>query len=226
MPPPTPSSAPSVPRVVSVDKFCHRQFPLSYASLAAPYGGAKLDLPAQAFESLVNEHLAEAGGEPSLEPGYAPFCKHVFLKNGSPGGARLTGARVSAVPVTPANEHLLRSGYEARTPKELPVLTRFFPPGAIPEEELPVAEFLDVILYSREQINKENKAMGDKPNPEAAPWGVVSIKTQLVDHELPMNPITAMRNALGEEHGGSGKPIDRREYQEAVDFWEKHAIVK
>ena len=52
------------------------------------------------------------------------------------------------------------------------------------------------------------------------------MKPQTVDYELPMNPITAMRNALGEEHGGSGKPIDRKEYMEAVDFWSKHATLR
>jgi len=110
----------------------------------------------------------------------------------------------------------------------LPVLTRFFPAGTVAEEDLPIATYLDVILYSREQIKKENAAMGDEPTSEfdAVPWGVVSVKPQTVDFELPMNPITAMRNALGEEHGGSGKPIDRKEYMEAVDFWDKHAVAR
>ena len=45
-----------------------------------------------------------------------------------------------------------------------------------------------------------------------APWGIVSIKAQDVDYELPMQPITSMRNALGEEHGGSGVPLNRDEY--------------
>lgn len=42
-----------------------------------------------------------------------------------------------------------------------------------------------------------------------APWGIVSIKPQDVNHELPMQPITMMRNALGKEHGGSGVPLDQ-----------------
>lgn len=76
---------------------------------------------------------------------------------------------------------------------------------------LPVGKYLDLILYSREQINKENAAMGNDSNSDA-PWGIVSIKSQDVDYELPMQPITSMRNALGEEHGGSGVPIDRNAY--------------
>jgi hypothetical protein len=53
----------------------------------------------------------------------------------------------------------------------------------------------------------------------------VSIKAQDVDYELPMNPITAMRNALGEEEGGSGIPIDRKAYKDAVDYWKDHAVI-
>lgn len=33
-------------------------------------------------------------------------------------------------------------------------------------------------------------------------YGIVSIKPQDCDYELPMDPITAMRNALGTEYGG------------------------
>ena len=63
------------------------------------------------------------------------------------------------------------------------------------------------------------------PNPETAPWGIVSIKAQDVDYELPMAPITAMRNALGKEEGGSGVPLDRDEYLKAVAYWKDHANI-
>jgi hypothetical protein len=82
-------------------------------------------------------------------------------------------------------------------------------------------------LYSREQINIENAGATTKPrvaiefdtNSETAPWGIVSIKAQDVDHELPMTPITAMRNALGVKEGGSGIPLDRDQYMEAYNYW-------
>lgn len=52
----------------------------------------------------------------------------------------------------------------------------------------PPAAFLDIILYSREQIRKENAAQGnaDRPEQAHAPWGIISVKAQDVDHELPM----------------------------------------
>ena len=138
--------------------------------------------------------------------------------------------------ITKENEHLLVTGYESRTPKELPVLTRWFPKEKIKIEE---AKFLDIILYSREQIKLENEAIGETNDDEGnqiymifllkslkqEPWGVISVKSQNEDFELPMNPITMMRNALGKEEGGSGVFLDRKKYQESVDYWKNHAII-
>ncbi len=67
--------------------------------------------------------------------------------------------------------------------------------------------------------------MGE-PSTSEAPWGIVSIKPQDVSHELPMQPITMMRNALGAEFGGSGIPLDDFSYRASVGFWNKHAPVK
>ena len=109
---------------------------------------------------------------------------------------------------------------------QLPVLTRYFPKELLAEQStLPVAKYLDLILYSREQIKKENAAMGKDSRDSDEPWGIVSIKAQDVDYELPMQPITVMRNALGVEEGGSGKPLKREEYMEAYNYWNRHAIL-
>ena len=83
----------------------------------------------------------------------------------------------------------------------------------------------DCILYSHEQIRKEAAAMG-RADEQDAPWGIISVKPQDVDHELPMNPITMMRNALGAEEGGSGVGLVRAEYDKSVAFWSKHALIK
>lgn len=102
---------------------------------------------------------------------------------------------------------------------------RYFPKNSATAE---VAEYLDIILYSKEQIQKENEAMGEK-DPDAEidyDWGVVYVKPQNGDSELPMDPITMMRNALGKEHGGSGVPIDREKYNKSVEYWGKHALIK
>jgi hypothetical protein len=35
-----------------------------------------------------------------------------------------------------------------------------------------------------------------------------------------------MRNALGEEEGGSGVPLDREKYRESVTFWKENVAIK
>lgn len=198
-------------KALVVDPFCFRQF--AEHSQSKDYSGTVFSMSIQDFEATVNERYSEE----LLKPGYAPFCKHLFVKND------FTDARVNVLPIK-GREELLRTRYEARNDKELPVLARHFPKELV-GDDLPVAQFLDLILYSREQINKENAAQGSPANPETAPWGIVSIKAQDIDEELPMNPITVMRNALGKEEGGSGVPLDRQAYMKSVDYWKDHAVV-
>jgi len=94
--------------------------------------------------------------------------------------------------------------------------------------EPPESKMLDIILYSREQLIKENQAMESKHAAEPilpdAPWGIISIKAQDADHELPMQPITMMRNSMIEE-GGSGVRVDRAQYDASVAYWQDHAPI-
>ncbi|KAI9917094.1 hypothetical protein PsorP6_018066 [Peronosclerospora sorghi] len=195
---------------IVLDSFARRQFD------DKTYMGTQIDFDKHEFVKRVNE-IYEANGK-QLVDGYAPFCKHMFIEN-------FTGARLNTVAITQANAHMLMSDYEARTDYELPVLTRWFPSHSVTPK---VADYLDIILYSREQIQKENEAvdMPSDPLHEDSPWGIVSIKAQDVDHELPMKPITMMRNAIGKEQGGSGVPLDRDEYMKAVEYWKNHAVIK
>lgn len=68
--------------------------------------------------------------------------------------------------------------------------------------------------------------MGETPPDTTAPWGIISVKGQLCDYELPMQPITMMRNALGTEYGGSGVPFEVAKYKESLDFWKEHVSIK
>ena len=157
------------------------------------------DVTAEAFEAYLNAHPPLA-----VLDGYAPFCKLHVHRN-------WTSTRCMAVPITDANRHLLRSDYEARTRDELPVLVRWFE-GV----DAPVAEYLVVILYDRAQLAREGTAID-------AEWGVVGCLYTMTPEELPMAPITMLRNALGVEEGGSGVPLDREAYRRSVAFWSVHA---
>ena len=85
-----------------------------------------------------------------------------------------------------------------------------------------------MILYSKEQVQIEDKAMGyNDPNEHMDyDFGIISVKPTDVAYETPMDPITMMRNALGKEHGGSGVALDREKYLESVKYWSTHALVK
>jgi hypothetical protein len=136
--------------------------------------------------------------------GYAPFCKLHVHRN-------WTVTRCLTVAISDSNRHFLRTAYEARSSEELPVLTRWFE-GVEP----PVATYLLPILYSREQLAKEG-------SPIDAEWGVVGCLYTAEPEEIPMAPITMMRNALGVEEGGSGIALDRTAYRRSVEFWEGNA---
>jgi len=162
-------------------------------------GNTVQDCTPEQFEAYLNEHPPLA-----VLDGYAPFCKLHVHRN-------WTSTRCLTVPVTEANRHQLRSGYEARSCEELPVLVRWFE-GV----QAPVANYLLPILYSRAQLEKEGA-------PIEADWGIVGCLYTAEPEEIPMAPITMMRNALGVAEGGSGVPLDRQAYQRAVAFWEANA---
>jgi hypothetical protein len=157
------------------------------------------DITAVQFECYLNDH-------PPLKvvDGYAPFCKLHVHRN-------WTSTRCLTVPVTEVNRQQLRSAYEGRNSSELPVLVRWFE-GVEP----PVADYLIAILYSREQLAKEG-------SPIDADWGVVGCMYTSDPEEIPMAPITMMRNALGVAEGGSGVPLDQEAYRRSVLYWSAHA---
>jgi hypothetical protein len=147
--------------------------------------------------------------EDGFDPGYMPACKHLWVRN-------TLGVRAGVAPIE-GNEDRLRSGYVARREGELPVLTRW-----LEGVEASLAKYLDIVLYSREHLLTEGIEL-----PLGARWGIVSINAELAHKvETPINPVTQLRNALGKKQGGSGHPLDEKEYQKAVAFWDKWAVVK
>lgn len=157
------------------------------------------DCDAAQFERRLNEEAPA-----TVLPGYAPFCRlHVH--------PNWTSTRCSVVAITHANRQHLRSAYEARSRNELPVLVRW-----LEGVEPPVARYLLPILYSREQMALEG-------SPIEGDWGIVGCLYTMEPQEIPMAPITLMRNALGVAEGGSGVALDRKAYRRSVAFWEAHA---
>ena len=125
-------------------------------------------------EELTTRCNAALAAGSELVPGYAPFCKHLFLAND-------TDTRCGFSPITEDNRHLLRSGYVARRPGERAVLERWFE-GL----EAPRAAWLDVILYSHAQLVAEAADYPDEADVPDCDWGIVSIIATLVAREPPM----------------------------------------
>ena len=198
---------------VKITDFAKRHFD-------SKFGGTKiLDSTPEDFERILSLSISALNLLPTNEysterilPGYADFCKLVVLKN-------FTTAKAGSLPITIENYQYLRTGYSSRSASELPIMDRWFdlPLSA------PTAKYLVVVLYSKEQLDKERKEGEEEFDGD---WGAVAILGQMSAQEEVMKPITMMRNALGIEEGGSGVPIDREAYKKSVDFWSNNATVR
>ncbi len=173
------------------------------------FNGTKItDFTPEQFEFWLNSTPEYFKKEMIWKDGYADFCKHLFVNN-------LTSARMGTAEITDENRSNLRSGYKARRDSELPVLSRWFEgSGAY----VPIAKYLDLILYSKEQLEKEGTIIN-------ADYGIVAILSSMTPDEAPMPPATMIRNALGISEGGSGHPLNREEYMKSVEYWSTHALV-
>lgn len=202
---------------IVLDPFCFKQF-------EASAGAARIDFDQDEFTQRANDFYLAVKDKGGLKEGYAPFCKHLFIEN-------FTNTYSTAIEITPENEKYLKSGYNARRETELAVLERWFEKktleseGAFKEQK---ARFLDLILYSKEQVQEENKDMGtEDPNKDIDyDYALISVKAQDQDHESPMQPITMLRNSLGKDQGGSGVKLEQDKYKESVAFWSKYATLK
>ena len=183
---------------------------------------AFIDYDRTAFVNRINELYNDSNNGIQLIDGYAPFCKHLFVPN------FVNNIPNSVLKINDDNVKYLKSDYVSRRDSELPVLVRWFDKKELNIDGIKIddASYLDIILYSREQINKENKAMNISNDDNKSEWGIVSIKAQNVNFEIPMEPITMMRNGLPLNQGGSGKEIDSDQYRKSVEFWKGHARVQ
>jgi len=182
------------------------------------FGGTKiLDIEPKEFEEFVNTQLFNNYNEiqtlvTKIYDGYAPFCKLVAIRN-------FTDARVGSLPITESNYIYIRHGYSKRREGEFEVSSRWL--------ELPVsapkANYLMLVLYDKEQMDKEamseyNKILAEggvesigleKPELFNGEWGIVAILGQHGYEEEPMKPETFDRNYMPIEFGGSGRKFPK-----------------
>ena len=192
------------PMSISMCRFAERQY-------NADFRGT------QVTPEIVEQLIAMADKPIAEFPGYADFCKILTLSNRHADGEilfptlkALTVKREDAL----ASGGILKTAYESRTPEELPVLVEW-----VEGVEPPPADYIHLILYSGEQMAKED-------DPVDTDWAIVSIGAAVTIEVEPMRPITALRNALGVEEGGSGVAIDREAYRESAAFWSEHVMIR
>lgn len=154
------------------------------------------------------------------------FCKYLFIRNYK----NTFDINTSVVKLDHTNCQYVQSSYSSRRPEELAVLSRWIEFPKTANYKAPSAEWIGLVLYSREQLLEEfNKQPASDVKfelSEDCEYGIVAIMG-LTDHKMePMPPITHLRNALGKEQGGNGEPIDIVEYNESVEFWQNHILVK
>ena len=224
---------------IKITDFAKRHFSKDFV------GTKILDFSANEFEEKINilsdqinRALNDEVSEIITHDGYADYCKLVAIPN-------FTEAKVGSLPITIENYQYLRSGYSSRRESELPVFSRWL---ELPLD-VPKANHLILVLYSKEQIDKENKFDYEKELEEwnkthkyesrqegdtkpskidefDADYGIVAILGQSHSDEEPMKPETMLRNALGIEEGGSGHKLNREDYLKSVDFWSKNVTIK
>ena len=204
------------PKSLILDQFAFRSFDKARTS-------NYINMDKQEFLNKVNDLYKS---ESQLVNGYAPFCKHLFVEN------FVKGLKSCHIEINKDTEKLIISKYDSRQKNELPVLIRYIDLNSIDKDKIEDAKYLDLILYSKEQIISEmtemkfeEKEINEMKNKDFD-WGIISIKPLNVNHELPFVPMTIMRNSLGKNEGGSGVPIDRKKYMEGVEFWSKNVELK
>ena len=175
-----------------------------------------LDCSIEQFEDHLNNLPAD-----TRRAGYASFCHHLIIPKPD-----FVTAKVNVVPLTDENRCHLKAGFVQRKEGEVPMFTQWLEAEKV---DLPEADYLDVVVYSAEQMREEQQVKGGSDSADYSDDKiayVVLVKPQCVDYEQPMPAETLLRNTLGAEEGGSGVKFDRTAYKTCVAFWMAHAIVK
>lgn len=81
------------------------------------------------------------------------------------------------------------------------------------------AKSVVIVTYSKEVLNEGNERSTD------ADFEIVSINASPNELEVPMDPVTMMRNYLVRP-GGTKGDFSAQEFAESILFWSQHALVR
>jgi hypothetical protein len=179
---------------IEYDPFVTRQFSQNFSGTKV-----NLEIKDELLEVINDTYQYGLGDIGQLLDSEWGFCKYLVLPNEF-------GVKCAVRPITLDIYPYIRTDYSQRTPEELAVLTRYvqLPPGFKSAE----ANYIVLVLYSKEQLQKEFKPKEEAQEfyfDDSVEWGIVSIMGTMEPKPDPLVPITIMRNALGVEEGGNGE---------------------
>ena len=200
---------------IEYDPFVTRQFSQNFSGTKV-----NLEIKDELLEVINETYQYGLGDIGQLLDSEWSFCKYLVIPNEF-------GVKCAVRPITLDIYPYIRTDYSQRTPEELAVLTRYvqLPPGFKSAD----ANYIVLVLYSREQLQKEFKPKEEGQDfyfDDNVEWGVVSIMGTMEPKPDPLVPITIMRNALGIKEGGNSMPINIIEYNKSVEFWRNYILVK
>ena len=200
---------------IEYDPFVTRQFSQNFSGTKV-----NLEIKDELLEVINDTYQYGLGDIGQLLDSEWSFCKYLVLPNEF-------GVKCAVRPITLDIYPYIRTDYSQRTPEELAVLTRYvqLPPGFKSAD----ANYIVLVLYSKEQLQKEFKPKEEGQEfyfDDNVEWGIVSIMGTVLPHPDPLVPITIMRNTLGVEEGGNSMPINIIEYNKSVEFWRNYILVK
>ncbi len=154
------------------------------------------------------------------------FCKYLYLNV-----ERTLDIRTSTVKLDHTIAPFVQCDYSSRNSAELEVLGRWVSFPAQSNFKAPLAKWIGCVLYTREQLLEEYNKNADEhvhtfELSEDCEYGIVAIMGLDIPQMDPMPPITHFRNALGQEFGGNGEPVDIEEYNKSVEFWKNNILIK
>jgi hypothetical protein len=159
---------------------------------------------AEDFMTQINQKASLELGTVEISDEYPEICRHFFVKNDFTttlqGVVKVSdGTPVVSEMVTRGGREDIEEAYEAHWVEAKNV-------------EVPKAEFLDVILYSREHLKDEGITIdGD--------WGVVTVLGVPTCEQTPPTRTTIERNSAGTDAGGNGIEVTASLLSKSDAYW-------
>jgi len=141
--------------------------------------------------------------------GYADYVRIVSIKD-----PKIT---CPIAKITPENKKFLKSKMTKRREGEEEYKETYFESKDV--KGIP-SHHVDIILYSREQLEKE------KEKNTGSDFDIISVNAEISGKGAPITPETMRRNIKGPEFGGSGFQHTKEEISHSEKFWNEHALTR